>query len=99
MLALILCLVATPAFAEREVVIRDKKGTTYLVTYNCKMSAARASRASVVAVGETIKIRGRDGIGQKLYNNKSTSVRIIKLKGPRAPFLYAVQMEDICQVY
>ena len=63
MLALVLCLVATPAFAEKEVVIRDKKGTTYLVTYDCRMSAARAW-ASVVAVGETIRIRGRDGRGR-----------------------------------
>jgi len=63
MLALILCLVATPAFAEKEVVIKDKKGTTYLVTYNCRVSAVRAW-ASEVAVGETIKIRGRDGRGR-----------------------------------
>lgn len=64
MLALLLCLVATPALAaEKEVVIRDKKGTTYLVTYNCRMEAARAW-ASVVAVGETIRIRGRDGRGR-----------------------------------
>tara|TARA_E500000331_G_scaffold257223_1_gene247941 strand:+ start:2159 stop:2431 length:273 start_codon:yes stop_codon:yes gene_type:complete len=64
MLALILCLVATPALAaEKEVVIRDKKGTTYLVTYNCRVRAERAW-ASVVAVGEAIKIRGRDGRGR-----------------------------------
>ena len=64
MLALVLCLVATPALAaEKEVVIRDKKGTTYLVTYDCRMSAARAW-ASVVAVGESIKIRSRDGRGK-----------------------------------
>jgi len=60
MLALILCLVTTPAFAEKEVVIRDKNGTIYLVTYNCRVSAVRAW-ASEVAVGETIKISGRDG--------------------------------------
>ena len=64
MLALLLCLVATPALAEeKEVVIRDKKGTTYLVTYNCRVSAVRAW-ASEVAVGETIRIRGRDGRGR-----------------------------------
>ena len=73
MLALLLCLVATPAFAEKEVVIRDKKGMTYLVTYDCRMSAARAW-ASVVAVGETIKIRGRDGRGKTCTITKVQAV-------------------------